>query len=246
MTKNEIVEEFAKLEDVNTTIAEALYNAGYTTIEKLKGATIGELTKIEGITKNTARSIRKQLNPEEAKKKEEEAKIEKDEVEKETKEGEVKEEKKIEKKEEVEIVEEEEEKGYSVAQKPELSSDIKKKLKLKKDIKNKTPHFKRQQWFAYRRVGDSWRRPRGIHSKQRHHLYYRTNVVSVGYRTPKEVRGLHPSGFKEVLIHTINDLNGIDPKKDAVRIAHSVGARKRAGIEEKADELGIRVLNRRT
>ena len=242
MTKNEVVEEFAKLKEINAVTAEALYNAGYTGMEKLKGATIGELTKIEGITKNIARSIRKQLNPEEAKKKEE-AKPEKEEIEKEAKEEEIEEEKSKEKKEEVKIVEEEEK--YTVAPKPELSEDIKKKLKLRIAIKDKTPHFKRQQWFAYKRVGDSWRRPRGIHSKQRHHLFYRINVVSIGYGTPKEVRGLHPSGFREVLIHTVSDLNGVDPKKEAVRIAHSVGTRKRVGIEEKAEELGIRVLNRR-
>ncbi|MCK4444288.1 MAG: 50S ribosomal protein L32e, partial [Thermoplasmata archaeon] len=61
---------------------------------------------------------------------------------------------------------------------------------------------------------------------------------------PKAVRGLHPSGFQEVMVHRMEDLEGMDPKKEAARIGHSVGSRKREQIEKTADEKGIRVLNR--
>jgi large subunit ribosomal protein L32e len=36
----------------------------------------------------------------------------------------------------------------------------------------------------------------------------------------------------------------VDPKKQAVRIGGTVGTRKRIMIEDRAEELGIRVLNR--
>jgi len=42
----------------------------------------------------------------------------------------------------------------------------------------------------------------------------------------------------------INLLETINPKLEAARIGHSVGTRKRIEIEEYADELGIRILNR--
>ena len=42
----------------------------------------------------------------------------------------------------------------------------------------------------------------------------------------------------------MNELEDVDPDKQAVRIAHSVGMRKRLRIEEKADEMEVRVLNR--
>ncbi|MFW6153492.1 MAG: eL32 family ribosomal protein, partial [Halobacteriota archaeon] len=54
---------------------------------------------------------------------------------------------------------------------------------------------------------------------------------------------LHPSGFEEVRIHTLEDLGGIDPDRQAVRIAATVGGRSRERIEEVAEERGIRVLN---
>ncbi len=146
--------------------------------------------------------------------------------------------------EEIEEEEEEEEGVYKVKQKPELSDETKKLLAVREKIKRKKPNFKRQEWFRYKRLSESWRKPRGIHSKMRRHYKYRIKMVSVGYGGPKKVKGLHPSGFEEVMVHNVNDLKAIDPKKQAARIGHTVGTKKRIAIEEKADELGIRVLNR--
>ena len=90
-----------------------------------------------------------------------------------------------------------------------------------------------------------WRKPTGIHSKARRHYKYRPPVVSIGYRGPNAARGLHPSGFEEVLVHRPEDLAPIDPKTQAARVGRTVGGRKASAIEKKADELGIRILNRR-
>jgi large subunit ribosomal protein L32e len=150
---------------------------------------------------------------------------------------------------EVEIVEdeiedEEEESEYYVKQKPELTPEMRKKLRLRSEAKRKKPDFKRQEWFRYKRLGEAWRKPRGLHSKLRTNRKYRINQVRVGYKTTSDVRGLHSSGFKEVLVFNKSDLDGIDPKLEAARIGHSVGTRKRIEIEDYADELGIRILNR--
>lgn len=75
-------------------------------------------------------------------------------------------------------------------------------------------------------------------------LKYRPPMVKVGYRGPKATRGLHPSGFREVMVHNLKDMDKINPKLEAARIAHSVGMKKRMEIEEKADEKKIRILNR--
>lgn len=142
--------------------------------------------------------------------------------------------------EEVEIADEE----YFVEVKPKLDKKTKEQLKLRERINKSRPAFKRQEWFRYVKLGDSWRRPRGLHSKMRRGYKYRPNLVSTGYRGPKAVRGLHPSGFQEVMVFRVEDLEGVDPKKQAARIGHSVGSKKREAIEKVADEKGIRVLNR--
>jgi large subunit ribosomal protein L32e len=82
-------------------------------------------------------------------------------------------------------------------------------------------------------------------SKQRKNKRWRTPMARVGFGKVAEARNLHPSGFSEVMVHRPDDLDIIDPKTEAARIGKRVGNRKRAMIHEKADELGIRVLNRR-
>ena len=69
-------------------------------------------------------------------------------------------------------------------------------------------------------------------------------MVDVGFRGPVAARDLHPSGFEEVMVYNVDGLENIDPKKQAVRIGGTVGTKKRMAIEDRADELGIRVLNR--
>jgi large subunit ribosomal protein L32e len=138
--------------------------------------------------------------------------------------------------------------AYVARAKPELDDATKSALELREAKKKKQPAFRRHEWWRYKRLGGknaSWRRPRGIHSKARRHFKYRPPVVSIGYRGPVASRGLHPSGFEEVLVHRPEDLEGINNKTQAARIGGTVGGRKAELIEKKADEMGIRVLNRR-
>lgn len=145
-------------------------------------------------------------------------------------------------KEKVEIVERKKLKTVKI--KPEIDEETKKILKIRAEIKKRKPKFRRQEWFRYKKLGNKWRKPKGLHSKMRRNIKYRPNMVRIGYGSPRKTRGLHPSGFEDILIHNINELEKIKPKKQAARIAHSVGFKKRELIIERADEMGIRILNR--
>jgi len=147
--------------------------------------------------------------------------------------------------EEEEEVEIEEESEYKVKLKPKLSKETLDALSKRSEVKGRRPEFLRQEYHKRKRLqGARWRKPRGMHSKMRQHYRYRTNMVSVGYGSPKGAKHLHPSGFKEVMVHNVKDLENINPEVEAARIGHKVGMKKREQIEEKADELNIRVLNR--
>ena len=144
-----------------------------------------------------------------------------------------------------EAKEEAEEKEVHVArQKPKLDDRMRTLLRLRRETTARRPAFRRQEWFRYKKFGDEWRKPQGGQSKLRRHFGYRWNIPSIGYRGPRGVRGLHPSGFEEVLVHNLGEIEGIDPARQAVRIAHGVGTRKRDLIEKACDEREIRVLNR--
>ena len=133
-----------------------------------------------------------------------------------------------------------------VKQKPVLDDDMKAALALRAAQKKKTPSFRRTEWFRYKRLSRSgWRAPHGMDSKQRRNYKYRGSLVRVGHGKVAAARGLHPSGFQEIMVHNPNDLESIDPETQAARVGRTVGGRKRENIHARADELGIRILNRR-
>ncbi|MCA1811715.1 MAG: 50S ribosomal protein L32e [Halobacteriales archaeon] len=138
--------------------------------------------------------------------------------------------------------------AYAANAKPELTTEQRVALGVRRQKDAKRPAFRRHEWWRYKKLGGKdapWRVPSGIHSKVRRHFKYRPPVVSIGYGGPKAVRGLHPSGFEEVLVHNEADLQAVNKATQAARVGGTVGGRKAKLIEAAADKLGIRVLNRR-
>jgi large subunit ribosomal protein L32e len=103
--------------------------------------------------------------------------------------------------------------------------------------------FKREDNHKKKSVPDSWRKPKGGHSRSRLKKKGAAPKPEAGYRTPEEDRGKHPSGYEEVLVHNTSDLEELE-KGEAARIGSTVGGRKREMIIEKADSEDIKVLNR--
>ncbi|MBP2133154.1 large subunit ribosomal protein L32e [Methanomicrobium sp. W14] len=105
--------------------------------------------------------------------------------------------------------------------------------------------FKRQGLSRKKRLEDTWRRPRGLQSKQRKQYRAKGSHPRPGFGSPKAVRGMHPSGFEEVIVFNVTDLEGLNTEVQAIRISSTVGGRKRAAIQEKADEINVKILNRK-
>ena len=148
--------------------------------------------------------------------------------------------------EDEEFFDEEWDQVHTARQKPVLDDETKANLSTRAAQMKKQPKFRRQEWYRYYRLARTgWRKPKGYQSKQRLNMKYRTPMVRVGYGKISAVRGLHPSGFEDVLVNQPSDLDGLDPERQAIRIGAGVGNRKRANIHDRADDLGLRVLNRR-
>ena len=107
----------------------------------------------------------------------------------------------------------------------------------------KKARFSRQCLCTKVKLADTWRRPRGLHSKQRKGFRAKGAHPEAGFGAPAAIRGFHPSGYREVLVFRPADLEEIDAATTAVRIGASVGGQKRAAIQTKAAALGIKVLN---
>ncbi|MDG6228625.1 MAG: 50S ribosomal protein L32e [Candidatus Thermoplasmatota archaeon] len=248
MAKDDIIQNLTSLKGIGQAKAEALVNEGYDTIKKIQSASIDELTKVKGINENVARSLQSQLSTKTSVSKNEEKKSTETKEKKPVKRPVASKPPKKLKSEPVEPettdIDETKEDIYVAKKKPKLSDDLKKHLSLRKDIKKRTPEFLREEWFRYKRIPKNWRRPDGITSKMRRHYKYRPSVVRVGFRGPKKTRGLHASGFKEILVYRASDLESLNPETQAARIGGSVGTKKRLEIEKKAKELDIRLLNK--
>lgn len=220
-------EDLTQISGISEGKAERLREAGYETIGDLKGASQDDLATVQGIGTALAARIKADIG---------EIEVDEAAVEEEPEPAEAATEPDDETTVETEL------QPRGLADKtPELTEEEQRLLEQRQQ--EGTPAFNRQDHHKKRRVPTSWRQPRGDLSKQRRGIKGKGDTVEPGFRTPTAVRGKHPSGFEEVLVHRPADLDEIDPDREAARIASAVGDRKRERIEERAMELEIRVLN---
>ena len=218
-------EDLTDISGVGDSKADALREAGYDTVEAVAGASQDDLANVEGIGMALAARIKADVGGLEVAE-ETEAEVE-----------------------ETEPAEPEVEEDVETEMRPRALADVEPDLDeetaraLGQRKRESMPQFNRQDHHKKKRVSPSWRRPRGNLSKQRRGILGKGDTVEAGFRTPKAARGKHPSGFEEVRVHNVDDLEDVDGDTQAVRIAAAVGDRKRERIEEAAEDRGIRVLN---
>jgi len=245
MTKEDVLTQFEALKGIGRAKAESLYDHGFTSMEALQKASLEELKAVQGITEKLAQDMYKQFQKGKEKTSSSSDTVKKPSSQKTEKTPQpARKPKAPSRSQKAKATTHEEEEGYHVKKKPELSPDLKQQLHLRKQIKQRTPEFLREEWFRYKRIPKNWRRPDGITSKMRINKKYRPSKVRIGFRGPRETRGLHASGFEEVMVFCLRDLETIDPKTQAARIGSTVGTRKRKELEKKAQEREIRILNR--
>merc|ERR1712022_46383 len=115
----------------------------------------------------------------------------------------------------------------------------------KKIVKKRTLKFPRHQSDEYVKVRASWRRPRGIDSRQRRKFKGLTQLVHIGYGSDKATRHRLPNGFYKFTISNVKELELLlmQNRKYAAEVAHNVSARKRKEIVERAAQMNVKVLN---
>jgi large subunit ribosomal protein L32e len=107
------------------------------------------------------------------------------------------------------------------------------------------PRFIRRGVHDKKKLSPSWRMPKGAHNKMRRQLKAKGALPTPGYGSPAAVRGLHPSGFRDVLVYNVDSLSGLNPETEAIRIGGTVGMKARMKIQAAALEQGLKILNPR-
>lgn len=123
-----------------------------------------------------------------------------------------------------------------------MDEQIKRQLSIRRQ---RRVRFVRRGVHDKKRLAWMWRKPKGRHNKMRRRLKAKGALPTPGYGAPRLVRGMHPSGYREVLVLNEKMLDSIDPATQAIRIAATVGGRVYGAIEKRALEMGIRILNPR-
>jgi len=113
-------------------------------------------------------------------------------------------------------------------------------------IRNK-PHFYRQGWYKFLRLGKKakkrrrWRHPTGGDSKTRLKVRGKAARPTIGWGADKSEFG-KVQGFVPVRVENLMQLENVN-KGEAIIIA-SIGKKKRMAIIAKANEKGIKILNK--
>ncbi|MEM0026858.1 MAG: 50S ribosomal protein L32e [Ignisphaera sp.] len=128
-----------------------------------------------------------------------------------------------------------------------LKSLRKKRKILLMKMRMRKPEFLRWLWWKFAKFENNlkWKKPRGKDNPVRLELKGYPPKASIGYGTPSEIKNLHPSGLKPVVVTNVEDLNKLEPSKHIVYIASSVGLKKRLELIKLAKSRGLKVANER-
>ncbi|MDO8480632.1 MAG: 50S ribosomal protein L32e [Nanoarchaeota archaeon] len=117
-----------------------------------------------------------------------------------------------------------------------------KHLAIRKSTKRRKPEFLQQDFHILKCISRHWRKPRGIDSKMRLHLKGYAKEVSPGYGSPRDVRGMHFSGFWPIQVATVEEIARLDVKTQGA-VLLKVGMKRRKELIAKAKELGVKIIN---
>ncbi|ORY96445.1 50S ribosomal protein L32 [Syncephalastrum racemosum] len=112
-------------------------------------------------------------------------------------------------------------------------------------VKKRTATFKRHQSDRFNRVGESWRKPKGIDSCVRRRFRGQAPMPKIGYGSNKKTRHMLPNGFQKFTVKNVADLDMLlmHNRTFAAEVAHNVSAKKRVELLERAAQLNVKVIN---
>eukprot|EP00754_Rhynchopus_humris_P005896 Rhum_TRINITY_DN12908_c0_g1::Rhum_TRINITY_DN12908_c0_g1_i1::g.55875::m.55875/K02912/RP-L32e, RPL32; large subunit ribosomal protein L32e len=112
-------------------------------------------------------------------------------------------------------------------------------------VHKKVNKFKRHHSDRHARVGESWRRPKGIDSVVRRKWRGQIKMANIGYGNAKATRNVHPDGLRHFNVNCEKDLELLLMRNQthAAVIGAAVGKKVRTAIINRARELDIRVVN---
>ncbi len=101
--------------------------------------------------------------------------------------------------------------------------------------------FSRREHKKRKRLGDVWRKPKGLHSKVRKKQKQYGKMPTARGRTAVKQRFMHPLGVIEVRVGNLEELKKA-PKNSLIRFNSGIGGRKRILLLETAKKLDVKII----
>jgi large subunit ribosomal protein L32e len=117
------------------------------------------------------------------------------------------------------------------------------KLEHRRQLKKRKPFFLRQDGHKRKKLAQNWRRPRGLQNKMRLNKRGYRRHVTVGWKSPVEVRGLSRDGLTMMVVHRVEELASLTPSQHIVIIGKTVGTKNRVVIINAALAQKLTILN---
>ncbi|XP_045883821.1 60S ribosomal protein L32-like [Meles meles] len=116
---------------------------------------------------------------------------------------------------------------------------------IKKRTKRGTKKFIWHQSDRYVKIKHNWQKPRGIDNRVHRRVKGQILMPNIGYGSNRKTKHMLPSGFQEILIHNVKELEVllICNKSYCAETVHNVSSKNHKAIAERADQLAIRVTN---
>jgi len=109
--------------------------------------------------------------------------------------------------------------------------------------KKKKPKFIRQQARILKKLSrKGWRAPKGMHSKLRKKKKGKGPFPSLGYASPKELKGLTKKGLIPILVSEASQLKNLTNKHGLI-VLRALGTKKKLDLLKKIKEAKLHVLN---
>lgn len=117
-----------------------------------------------------------------------------------------------------------------------------------KIVKKKTTTFDRFEQDRHIRLSRSWRRPRGIDCRVRRRYRGVLRTPKIGYGSNNKTKHLLSNYKKKFVVNNVQELDLLltNNEKYCAEIAACIGAVKRIQIIRRADELGVKLTNRKS
>jgi large subunit ribosomal protein L32e len=118
----------------------------------------------------------------------------------------------------------------------------KKLIEQRIKVKRRKPTYVRQDAHKKSKLGNAWRKPKGIQSKMRLNKRGYNKRPQVGYGSPKTVKGMTRRGLIPVNVKNQAEIASLDPAANEIIVAN-VGTRNKVNIVKKALEKNFEIMN---